>query len=112
KTVSLIKHEGALRADTMYPYAQTNLQLYNQLGGAGFSVADLGLVRVAYELATVLFAGRFQPSGKSFIAHVVGTASILASLRLPARVVAAGRLHHVFVNGVFGAGRRRRCRAR
>ena len=90
----------------MHPYAQTNLQLYNQLGGAGYSVADLSLVRDAYELATVLFAGRFQPSGKSFIAHVVGTASVLASLRLPARVVAAGLLHNVFVNGDFGGGRR------
>jgi gluconolactonase len=89
----------------MHPYAQTNLQLYNQLGGAGYSVADLSLVRDAYELATVLFAGRFQPSGKSFIAHVVGTASVLASLRLPARVVAAGLLHNVFTNGDFGDGR-------
>jgi gluconolactonase len=53
----------------------------------------------------VLFTGRFLPSGKSFIAHVVGTASILASLRLPAPVVAAGLLHNVYNAGDFGGGR-------
>ena len=60
-------------------YAQTNIQLFNQLRRDGYSKTDLDLVRDAYELAMVLFSGRFQPSGKSFIAHVVGTASILAS---------------------------------
>jgi gluconolactonase len=90
----------------MYPYAQTNLQLYNQLKRESYSSADLNFARDAYELATVLFAARFQPSGKTFMAHVVGTASILASLKLPAPVVAAGLLHNVFVNGDFGDGRK------
>jgi gluconolactonase len=89
----------------MYPYAQTNLQLYNQLKRESYSSDDLNFARDAYELATVLFAGRFLPSGKTFMAHVVGTASILASLKLPAPVVAAGLLHNVFVNGDFGDGR-------
>jgi len=89
----------------MYSYAQTNVQLFNQLRRDRYSNTDLSLVRDAYELAMVLFTGRFQPSGKSFIAHVVGTASILASLRLPAQVVAAGLLHSVFGSGDFGDGR-------
>ncbi len=89
----------------MHSYAQTNIQLFNQLRQDGYSDADLILVRNAYELAMVLFTGRFQPSGKSFIAHVVGTASILAWLRLPAPVVAAGLLHNVYENGDFGDGR-------
>lgn len=88
----------------MHSYAQTNIQLFNQLREAGYSNADRSFVRDAYELAMSLFVGRFQPSGKSFIAHVVGTASILASLRLPARVVAAGLLHNVLENGDFGDG--------
>jgi (p)ppGpp synthase/HD superfamily hydrolase len=88
----------------MHSYAQTNLQLFNQLRRDGYSKADLELVRDAYELTMVLFGGRFQPSGKSFIAHVVGTASILASLRLPAPVVAAGLLHNAYQNGDFGDG--------
>ena len=90
----------------MHSYAQTNIQLFNQLRREGYSRADLDLVRDAYELAMVLFSGRFQPSGKSFIAHVVGTASILASLRLPAPVVAAGLLHNVYEQGDFGDGRK------
>ena len=67
----------------MHSCAQTNIQLFNQLRRDAYSDGDLNLVRHAYESAMVLFSGRFQPSGKSFIAHVVGTASILAWLRLP-----------------------------
>jgi gluconolactonase len=89
----------------MYPYAQTNIQLFNQLRQAGYLQTELSLVRDAYELAMELFTGRFQPSGKSFMAHVVGTASIVASLHLPATVVAAGLLHNVYYAGDFGDGR-------
>jgi gluconolactonase len=94
------------RGKAMHSYAQTNLQLFNQLRAGGYSKADLGLVRDAYELAMALFSGRFQPSGKSFIGHVVGTASILGSLRLSAAVVAAGLLHNVYENGDFSDGRK------
>jgi (p)ppGpp synthase/HD superfamily hydrolase len=52
-----------------------------------------------------LFSGRFQSSGRVFISHVIGTASILASLRLPAQVVAAGLLHNVYEVGDFGDGK-------
>src|SRR5262245_4841225 len=90
----------------MRAYAQTNIQLFNQLRYYAYSDADLNLVRDAYELAMVLFSGRFQSSGKSFIAHVVGTASILAWVRLPAPVVAAGLLHNAYGSGDFGDGRR------
>ena len=89
----------------MHSYAQTNIQLFNQLRREGYSNADLSLVRDGYELAMVLFTSRFQPSGKSFIAHVVGTASILASLRLPPKLVAAGLIHNVYENADFGTGR-------
>jgi (p)ppGpp synthase/HD superfamily hydrolase len=88
----------------MRSYAQTNIQLFNQLRRDGYSDGDLNLVCNAYELAMVLFTGRFQPSGKSFIAHGVGTASILGFLRLPAAVVAAGLLHNVYEHGDFGDG--------
>jgi gluconolactonase len=90
----------------MHSYAQTNVQLFNQLRRDGFTKADLDLVRDAYQLAMVLFSGRFQPSGKSFMAHVVGTASILGSLRLPTAVVAAGLLHNVYEQRDFGDGRK------
>lgn len=86
-------------------YAQTNLQLYRQLRGGGFAGPELGVVHAAYELAARLFAGRFQASGKVFLAHVVGVASILATLRSSAAIVAAGLLHDVYRSGDFGDGR-------
>jgi (p)ppGpp synthase/HD superfamily hydrolase len=85
-------------------YAQTILQLYNQLQACGYSPVEMALVRNSYDVAMRRFAGRFQPSGKTFIAHVVGTASILASISAPAEVVAAGLLHNIYVNGDFGHG--------
>ena len=90
----------------MYCYAQTNIQLFNQLRSLGYADRDLCLVRDAYELAMVIFSGRFQPSGKSFIAHVVGTASVLAAMQLPAQAVAAGLLHNAYGAGDFGHMRR------
>lgn len=87
------------------PYAQTSLQLFEQLHRLGYSDDDITLVRRAYGLAVVLFTGRFQPSGKSFIAHVVGTASILATLRSSAPLLAAGLLHNVYEHGDFGSVR-------
>lgn len=111
--------EGALRNDTYppssdarlvkkratHPYAQTIPQLYSQLQRNGYSAADRCRIRDAYELAMERFSGCFQPSGKLLIAHGVGTASILASLRLPVEVVIAGLLHNLYQNGDFGDGR-------
>jgi (p)ppGpp synthase/HD superfamily hydrolase len=99
-------HDGnthiAAAALIMQPYAQTNIQLVNQLRHNGYSRADLKLVGDAYELAAELFAGRLLPSDRIFLAHVVRTASILTTLRVPAGVVAAGLLHNVYVTGDFG----------
>lgn len=89
---------------TMHSYAQTILQLYNQLRCDGYSKEDLVRIRSVYELAMSLFSGRFLPSGKTFISHGVGTAGILASLHLPTQVVAAGLIHNVYQNGDFGDG--------
>jgi (p)ppGpp synthase/HD superfamily hydrolase len=86
----------------MQPYAQTNIQLINQLRRDGYSKSDLQLVGDAYGLAAELFAGRLLPSDRIFLTHVVRTASILAALRSPAEVVAAGLLHNVYVTGDFG----------
>lgn len=87
-----------------FPYAQTNIQLFNQLRREGYSDAELALLRNAYELTLHLHTGRFLASGRTHIAHVVGTASILCSLHLPADVVAAGLVHNVYETGDFGCG--------
>jgi (p)ppGpp synthase/HD superfamily hydrolase len=86
----------------MRAYAQTNLQLFDELRREGYSDRDVARVRDAYELAARLFAGVMLPSGKLFIDHVVGTAAILAALRAPGDVVAAGLIHAAYFRGDFG----------
>jgi uncharacterized protein DUF6817 len=85
-------------------YAQTNLQLYSQLRQAGAGDNDLALVRAGYDLAMHLSPASFRGSGKPLLAHLVGTASILASVGQSARVVTAGLLHAAYVFGDFGDG--------
>jgi gluconolactonase len=88
----------------MRTYAQTYPQLLNQLRDLNYSSSDLTRIRNVYELAMQLFSGRFQASGKVFIAHVVGTASVLASVRSSADLVAAGLIHNAYGAGDFGDG--------
>lgn len=88
----------------MYPYAQTNLQLYRQLAAEGYSDGDSAVVAGAYEVGLRLFPGTYRGSGKPFLAHLVGTASVLASLRVRVAVVATGLLHAAYTHGEFGNG--------
>lgn len=86
------------------PCAQTVVQLYAQILRAGYSDAEMTLIRDAYELAMELVPGRIHPSRKLYIAHGLGTASILASHRVPGPVVAAGLIHNIYSSGDFGDG--------
>ena len=88
-------------APTSHEYAQTNLQLYNQLLALGYDDAEVRRVYDAHELAMRLFTAQYQPSGKPTLAHVVGTASILAAQRAPTDVVCAGLLHAAYSHGLF-----------
>jgi (p)ppGpp synthase/HD superfamily hydrolase len=90
----------------MYPFAQTNLQLFHQLRNAGYDEADLVCIHQAYQLACQVFTGFFRGSGKPFIAHLIGTASILAFVNAPIEIIAAGLLHAVYEFGDFGDGGR------
>jgi len=85
-------------------YAQTNLQLYAQLGAEGYDEGDRSVVVDAYSLAARLFAGLHRASGKIFLAHVVGTASALVEAQSRVPVVAAGLLHAAYTHGEFGDG--------
>jgi hypothetical protein len=87
--------------------AQTNLALYRQLHAAGFSTSDIAYISKAYELAAALFTCRFRASGKPFIAHLVGTASILIHIGADRETVAAGLLHAAYDQGQFGIRRLR-----
>jgi (p)ppGpp synthase/HD superfamily hydrolase len=90
----------------MRTYAQTIHQLYQQLRTDTWSDAELIAVKVAHDVASDLFAGRMQSSGKPLLCHCVGTASILAAHGAPREVVAAGLLHNVYAAGDFGDGRK------
>jgi (p)ppGpp synthase/HD superfamily hydrolase len=90
----------------MMANAQTNIQLYNQLLRAGSREADLRLIHAGYQLAASLFTGHFRPNQKVFLAHLVGTASILAVHGAEAETTAAGLLHSAYSHGEFGDGSR------
>lgn len=86
----------------MAGFAQTNLQLYRQLHAGDYDPAAIERVRGAYEFAVPAFAAQYRGSGKPFIAHLVGTASVLASRRERTDMVVAGLLHAAYTNGDFG----------
>lgn len=84
---------------------QTNLQLYNQLIATGWDDAALARARRAYDLATELFAAQLRPSGKPFVAHVVGTAGVVAMFTDDRDAVLAALLHAAYTHGDFGDAR-------
>jgi (p)ppGpp synthase/HD superfamily hydrolase len=90
----------------MYKYAQTNIQLYRELQSAGYSPDLLRHVRSVYELACLLHSAQYRASGKPFVCHLVGTASILAAHGAPPPVVIAGLLHFVYLGANFGSIRK------
>ncbi len=58
-----------------------------------YSLADRELVRRAYRLAEEAHQEQKRNSGEPYINHCLAVASILADLRVPPEVVAAGLLH-------------------
>ncbi len=53
-----------------------------------------------------LFSGCYRPSGRVFLSHLIGAASIAAHFDARSEVVAAGLLHAVYSHGEFGDGTR------
>jgi len=90
----------------MHAYAQTNVQLFNQLRSEGYSEQERALLLETYEFAMRIFAGLYLASGKPFIDHLVGTASILASLHAPVEVLATSLIHATYLHGDFGSIRK------
>jgi Domain of unknown function (DUF6817) len=100
----------------MFEFAQTNVQLYRQMNEAGYSLPERERVASAYRFLMPMFSGQYRGNEKPFIAHLVGTASILVSNRQPITLVLAGVLHAVYMSGDFGfqpgtrqTQRKRRC---
>ena len=90
----------------MHAYAQTNVQLFNQLRAEGYSKEERALISDTYEFGMGIFTGLYLASGKPFIDHLVGTTSILASLHAPVEVLAASLLHAAYLHGDFGSIRK------
>ena len=86
--------------------AQTNLQLYRQLELAGWSTKDRQRAIVAYALVAELQTGQYRSSGKTFIAHLCGTASVVAAAGGTVDETLAALLHAAYNDGDFGDGKR------
>ena len=81
--------------------AQTHLQLFQQMRSRGYSEAELAMVAKAYLVATQLFANRFRPCGRPFVAHLVGASAVLVWLQVPIQMVVAELLHAAYQEGDF-----------
>jgi len=86
-------------------YAQTIIQLFLELKEKGYSEEAVRQVSDAYQLNRQYLAGFFRPSGKTFIAHLVGVASILCRLKVPIELLLAGFLHSIYMHGDFRKSR-------
>jgi (p)ppGpp synthase/HD superfamily hydrolase len=95
-----------MKTATKIAYAQSNIQLFNQLIASDYSENEIACIVDAYKLVMNLFTGVFRSSGKTFIAHLIGTASILVDLKAPVEIVSAGLLHAAYASGEFGNGTR------
>ena len=58
-----------------------------------YTPADRELIERAYKVAENAHREQKRASGEPYISHCVAVAAILADLRVPANVVAAGLLH-------------------
>jgi hypothetical protein len=104
----------------MSAYAQTNIQLYNQLHQSGWNDWDCAAIRAAHDLAAALSRGQLRPNYKPLLSHLVGTASIVAAhasraqsppqgtthASSPVDLVTAAILHSAYLLGAFGDRRR------
>jgi len=66
-----------------------------------YSESDLGLIRSAYNTAVLLFANMMRPCGRTFLNHLVSTASILAAHKAPVPLVMAGLLHAAYTHSAL-----------
>ena len=76
--------------------AQTNLELYAQAIDSGYSASQRRSLADAYLLALRSVYPLARGSGKPFIAHLVGTASLVLASECPDNWVTGGLLHAVY----------------
>lgn len=89
---------------SIYP-AQTNLELYEQLLANNYSDDFVVKVHKAYMLSLGMVYNLFRGSGKPFICHLVGTASLLAAINEKESIIIGGLLHALYQNRVTFKGK-------
>jgi hypothetical protein len=89
------------KLDSSDSCAHTIVQLANQVALNGYTDSDLDLISKGYEIAMNLFHRKVRSSGKTFVSHLIGTASILAGLKVEVSVIVAAILHAAYFAGDF-----------
>jgi (p)ppGpp synthase/HD superfamily hydrolase len=85
--------------------ARTVAHLFRQLRAQERPLAELELVRRAYDFGMPLHSGRFEVDGTPFHVHGLGVASIASQVGAPSAVVGAAVLHNAYNTGDWGDGR-------
>ncbi len=82
-------------------YARTWPQLSNQLIAMRLPVEEIKRVHASYTLSIDLFGSMVRANEAPFLAHTVGTASILAVHGAPTTIVCGGLIHAAFTHGTY-----------
>ena len=85
--------------------AQTNLQLFRQAREAGYADESILTLRRDCETVNFLCGDLLRHSGKPFVSHLVGTASVLMHEKQPLPMVRTGLHHAAYDHGRFSTGR-------
>jgi hypothetical protein len=79
-----------------HPFAQTWPQLLQQLRKQNWSVDEIQRAKRCHDVGRELANGLYRASGKPFIAHLIGTASILAAYGAPPVLVESALVHAAY----------------
>ncbi|NJO33777.1 MAG: HD domain-containing protein [Rhodospirillales bacterium] len=79
-----------------HPFAQTWPQLLAQLLRQSWTVAEVEAVKRCHEVGRQLANGRYRASGKPFVSHLIGTASILAAYGAAPILVESALVHTAY----------------
>lgn len=80
--------------------AQTNLQLFMQMMEEDYTEEEILAINEAYLFTINKVHLMFRGSGKPFICHLTGTASLMVTCKQPITVVLAGLMHALYQNRV------------
>jgi (p)ppGpp synthase/HD superfamily hydrolase len=80
--------------------AQTNLQLYMQMLEEGYTEEEVSIINKAYLFSINKVHLMYRGSGKPFICHLVGTASLMVNNKQSIEVVLAALMHALYQNRV------------